>query len=79
MGAFVIILGLGWLAYIILKEEVFTHQVPSGTERDIFRNNPRVQKERIGCQRLCNDLQNGVSRQERDKRRALGYYDGENV
>lgn len=32
MGALVVILGIGWLVYTILKEEVFTHQVPSGTD-----------------------------------------------
>lgn len=28
----VILIGLGWLAYTILKEEVFTKQVPHGTD-----------------------------------------------
>lgn len=32
MGALVVILGIGWLVYTILKEEVFTYQVPSGTD-----------------------------------------------
>lgn len=32
MGALVIILGLGWLVYTILKEEVFTKPVPPGTD-----------------------------------------------
>ena len=62
-----------------ISEKIEQNQPYYGTSRDSFRNNPRIQKQRIGCQRLTTDLQNGVSRQERDRRRALGYYDGENV
>ena len=32
MGTGLVIIGLVWLIGTILKEEVFTHQVPSGTD-----------------------------------------------
>ncbi len=48
-------------------------------QRDSFRNNPRGQKERIGTKRLTTDILNGVSSEERQRRRHLGYYDGEDV
>lgn len=63
----------------IINDKIEQNKPYYGTERDIFRNNPRVQKERIGTQRLTTDIQNGVSFEERARRRKLGYYDGENV
>lgn len=62
-----------------INEKIEQNKPYYGSKDDQFRNNPRVQKERIGYRRLSADLQNGVSRQERNRRRALGYYDGENV
>lgn len=32
MGVLIVILGIGWLLYTILKEEVFTKQIPKGTD-----------------------------------------------
>lgn len=50
-----------------------------GTKRDMDRNNPQRLQRRLGTQRLMEDLGNGVSLEERNRRLALGYYDGKNV
>lgn len=55
MGALVIILGLSWLAYTILKEEVFTHQVPSCTDyRQAY-----IDSNKLSRRELNSRLQNG--------------------
>lgn len=50
-----------------------------GTERDMFRNNQQVLKQRKGTDRLMEDIQKGVSFEERQRRRLLGYYNGEDI
>lgn len=62
-----------------INEKMEQNKPYYGTSRDAFRNNPRIQRERIGNRRLNEDIQNGVSPQERARRRDLGYYDGKNV
>ena len=63
----------------LANDAISSNQKYYGTERDSFRNNPRVQKERIGTERLTTDILNGVSYEERQRRRMLGYYDGEDI
>ena len=63
----------------LIMDAVERNQPYYGTKRDSFRNNPRVQKERKGTDRLTTDILNGLSYEERARRRALGYYDGEDV
>lgn len=58
MGALLIIVGLGWLGYTILKEEAFTKQAPKDTD---FRQ-------------ACIDSCNGVKGKELDRRIQSGYY-----
>lgn len=69
-----IIIGIG-----LANDAISSNQKYYGTERDSFRNNPRVQKERIGTERLTTDILNGVSPEERHRRQMIGYYDGEDV
>lgn len=55
MGALVVILGIGWLVYTILKEEVFTHQVPKGTDyRQAY-----IDSSKVSGKELNRRLQNG--------------------
>lgn len=63
----------------LANDAISRNQKYYGTDRDLFRNNPRVQKQQKGTNRLMADLQNGVSPTERQRRRVLGYYDGEDV
>ena len=76
---FLELLSVAILGGKIINEKIEQNRPYYGTERDSFRNNPRVQKERIGTKRLTTDILNGVSPEERQRRRMLGYYDGENV
>ena len=59
MGALLVIVGLGWLAYTILKEEVFTKPVPPNTD---YR------------QATIDSYKYGLSGKEMDKRLTNGYY-----
>lgn len=70
------LLGCG---YNIAKEKHQQNKPYYGTDRELFRNNPAVQKKDLGTRRLTQDLSNGVPVEERNRRRALGYYDGEDV
>ena len=70
------LLGCG---YNIAKEKHQQNKPYYGTDRELFRNNPAVQKKDLGTRRLVEDLNNGVDSDERFRRRCLGYYDGENV
>lgn len=63
----------------LIKDAVERNQPYYGTKRDSFRNNERVQKQRKGTDRLTTDILNGVSYEERERRRVLGYYSGEDV
>ena len=63
----------------LANDAISRNQKYYGTERDMFRNNQRVLKQRKGTDRLMEDIQNGVSFEERQRRRLLGYYDGEDV
>lgn len=63
----------------LIKDAVERNQPYYGTKRDSFRNNPRVQKQRKGTDRLTTDILNGVSYEERQRRMSLGYYDGDDV
>ena len=47
-----------------------------GTKRDMDRNNPQRMQRQRGADRLMEDLKNGLSFEERQRRRASGYYDG---
>lgn len=76
---FIELLSVAVLGGKYINEKIQQNDPYYGTSRDPFRNNPRVQKERIGHHRLNVDIANGVSPQERARRRRLGYYDGENV
>ena len=69
-----IAIGIGLANDVISRNQKYY-----GTDRELFRNNPRVQKQQKGTNRLMSDLQNGVSPKERQRRRLLGYYDGEDV
>lgn len=60
----------------LVKDKIEQNNPYYNTERDSFRNNPRVQKERIGADRLTADIKNGVSYEERQRRMSLGYYNG---
>lgn len=68
------VLGVG-----LVKDVVEQNQPYYGTQKDVFRNNPRVLKQRKGTDRLTRDILNGVSYKERLRREALGYYAGEDV
>lgn len=70
---------LGLIGIALVNDALNYNQKYYGTERDRFRNNPQVQKQRKGTDRLMEDLQRGVSPEERYRRRTLGYYDGEDV
>lgn len=59
MGALLVIIGLGWLAYTILKEEVFTKHVPPNTD---YR------------QAFIDSYKHNLSGKELDKRMTNGYY-----
>ena len=50
-----------------------------GTDRELGRNNPQRQATQCGVNRLMEDLKSGVSVEERNRRRMLGYYDGKDV
>lgn len=63
----------------LIKDVVERNQPYYGTKRDSFKDNPRVQKQRKGTDRLTADILNGVSYEERQRRMALGYYSGEDV
>lgn len=70
------LLGCG---YNIAKEKHQQNKPYYGTDRELFRNNPYWQKKQKGHDRLIQDLSNGVPVEERERRRALGYYNGEDV
>lgn len=76
---FIELLSVAVLGGEYVNEKIEQNKPYYGTSRDAFRNNPRVQKERVGFRRLNEDIQNGVSLEERVRRRRLGYYHGENV
>ena len=63
----------------LANDAISRNQKYYGTDRELFRNNPRVQKQQKGTNRLMTDIQSGVSPEERQRRRLLGYYDGEDV
>lgn len=70
------LLGCG---YNLAKENHQRNKPYYGTSRELGRNNPHWQKRSLGSKRLMDDLGNNVPREERDRRRLLGYYDGEDV
>ncbi len=70
---------LGLIGIGLVNDALNYNQKYYGTERDVFRNNPRVQKHEKGVDRLMADIQRGVSYEERQRRSLLGYYDGEDV
>ena len=59
MGVLVAIIGICWLVGTILKEEVFTQQMPKGTDYH---------------QSYLDMMSRGVSPKEVDKRMKNGYY-----
>lgn len=59
MGALLVIAGLSWLTYTILKEEIFTKHVPPNTD---YR------------QATIDSYKYGLSGKELDKRLTNGYY-----
>ena len=63
----------------LANDAIGQNQKYYGTDRELFRNNRRVQKQQKGTNRLMADIQNGVSFEERQRRRLLGYYAGEDV
>ena len=59
MAVLLVIIGLGWLGYTILKEEVFTKPVPPNTD---YR------------QAVIDRYSNNLSGKESDRRMNNGYY-----
>lgn len=47
--------------------------------KDFYKNNPARLKEQKGFDRMMEDFRNGVPKSEQNRRRILGYYDGEDV
>lgn len=49
----------------LANDAISRNQKYYGTDRELFRNNPRVQKQQKGTNRLMADIQSGVSPEER--------------
>lgn len=47
--------------------------------KDYYKNNPAELKVQKGFDRMMEDYRNGVPKSEQNRRRVLGYYDGEDV
>ena len=71
--------GLLGIGYNVAKDAYIQNQPYYGTKRDMYRNNPTELKRRKGFNRMMEDLDNKVPVEERNRRRVLGYYDGEDV
>ena len=47
--------------------------------KDYYKDNPTELKKQKGFDRMMEDYRNGVPKDEQNRRRALGYYNGEDV
>lgn len=73
------VLGALGIGYNVAKDIHTQNQPYYGTKRDMYRNNPTELKRRKGFNRMMKDLDDKVPVEERNRRRVLGYYDGEDV